>query len=111
VIGSVCRVLAAEVGPHPASGWPVTTLAVNLLGAFFLGAYLSRRQRAVIGPWSLQLWAIGALGSFTTFSAFSFEVVELLDAGGTAVAAGYVTASMIGGLAAALAGDIAGRRR
>lgn len=111
VIGSTGRVLAAEIGPHPASGWPVTTLAVNLIGAFLLGAYLARRQRAVNRPWSLQLWAIGALGSFTTFSGLSLEVVQLLEAGRSGIAAGYVSASMIGGLAAAIAGDAAGSRR
>lgn len=111
VVGSAGRVLVAEITRSQAGGWPVSTLAVNLVGAFLLGAYLARRQRAITGPWSLELWAIGALGSFTTFSGFSFEVVELLEAGRPSIAVGYVAASVIGGLAAASVGDIVGRRR
>ena len=38
-------------------------------------------ERAVTGRWSLQFWAIGALGSLTTFSAFGLEVAQLLDNG------------------------------
>lgn len=108
--GSAARAVIGEVAAVE-SDWPVATPVVNLAGAFLLGAYLARRSGAVAGPWSLQLWAIGALGSFTTFSAFSLEVVLLLDAGSVGVAAGYVGLSTFGGLAAALGGDVAGGRR
>ncbi len=111
LLGSSARVLVTQLAGTPRSGWPVATLAVNLVGAFVLAGYLARREGAVAAPLSLELWAIGALGSFTTFSAFSVEVVVLMDAGRAVAAVGYVAASTIGGMAAALAGDAAGSRR
>jgi CrcB protein len=83
--------------------WP--TLVVNVAGSLLLGLYLARRQRAVTARWSLQFWAIGALGSFTTFSTFSVEVFRLVDANAGSVAASYAVASLIGGLLAALLGE------
>jgi CrcB protein len=59
----------------------------------------------------LPFWAIGVLGSFTTFSAFSLDAVRLLVDGRPWIAAGYVAVSMIGGLTAALAGQRAGAFR
>lgn len=75
-----------------------------MLGAFALGLYLARRERAVTTRFSLQFWAIGVLGSLTTFSTFSYEVVLLVEAGAAGTAAWYVLASTIGGLLAAMAG-------
>lgn len=89
-------------------GLPVATLAVNLLGSLLLGFYLARRQRAVSPRWSLQFWAIGVLGSFTTFSAFSLEVFQLLEDARVVMAGAYVLASIMGGVAAAVLGDRVG---
>lgn len=92
------------IQPSP-GGIPIATLVVNLLGSLLLGLYLARRERAAVSRLSLQFWAIGALGSFTTFSAFSLEVVRLVDGGAVTTALVYVLASTVGGLAAALVGD------
>jgi CrcB protein len=77
---------------------------VNLIGSFVLGLYLARWERAVSRSGSLRFWAIGVLGSFTTFSAFSVDVVRLLDAGRLAAGGAYVAVSLIGGLVCAVAG-------
>lgn len=82
----------------PASGFPVAVLTVNLVGGFVLGWLLARRERTVTTGSSTTFWAIGVLGSFTTFSAFSVDTIELLDAGRGAIAALYVAASVVGGL-------------
>lgn len=108
--GSAARVVVFELAPVTEGGWPMTTLGVNLVGAFLLGAYLARRERVVTRPWSIELWAIGLLGSFTTFSALSLETFVLLDLGMAGVAGQYAAASTIGGVAVAFLGDAAGRR-
>jgi CrcB protein len=105
MIGSSARAGAGLLLPAGSGDFPVATFLVNIAGSLLLGLYLARRQRAVTTRWSLQLWAIGALGSFTTFSAFSFEVVRLIDAERAGVAAAYAVASLCGGLAAALLGE------
>lgn len=77
---------------------------MNLLGSFALGFYLARRERAVTSRFSVQFWAIGVLGSLTTFSTFSYEVVLLVEAGSTGTAAWYAVVSTVGGLLAAVVG-------
>jgi CrcB protein len=89
--------------PSAAGEFPTAVLVINLTGSFLLGLYLARRERTISRPASLQFWAIGLLGSFTTFSTFTVDVIELA-ATGPSVAAAYVALSMLGGLALALAG-------
>ena len=105
LLGSGLRAAVAAVVPATANGFPAATLIVNLAGSLMVGAYLARRERAVVAGWSLHFWAIGALGSFTTFSAFGLEVFRLIDIGRRAAAAGYAVASTLGGLATALLGQ------
>jgi fluoride exporter len=105
MVGSLARTVVSRAVPLAAGAFPVATLSVNLVGSFCLGVVLARRA----GQLSIHFWAIGVFGSFTTFSAFSFEVFELLDIGAVAVAAGYVAASLLGGLCAAVVGLRVGR--
>lgn len=83
---------------------------MNLVGSFLLGFYLTRRERAVSRRGSLQFWAIGLLGSFTTFSAFSVDLVHLLDAGRAGAAGTYLVVSLLGGLLATIGGLRVGTR-
>lgn len=105
LVGSAARAGIGRVLPTAPGGFPVATLMVNLIGSLLLGVYLARRERAATVRWSLQFWAIGLLGSFTTFSAFSLDVIDLLDANRPVPALGYVTASVLGGLLLALTGQ------
>ena len=60
--------------------FPFGTLAVNILGSFFLGLvmYLSEYQ-GVFNEETRVFLAIGILGAFTTLSTFSYESFRLLD--------------------------------
>ncbi len=100
-LGAGARAIVGVTFPAGPGGFPVSTLTVNLVGSLFLGLYLARRERAVEGRWSVPFWAIGVLGSFTTFSAFGLDVVVLLEVGRPGMAATYVLGSVLGGLAAA----------
>lgn len=81
------------------STFPWATLLVNCVGCFLIG---------VLGMWFSQvawesqqfrlLLITGFLGGFTTYSAFSFETVQLLKAGLLFLALEYVLASLIVGL-------------
>lgn len=109
LVGSALRAGIGMWVPGERGAFPTAILMVNIAGSFLLGLYLARRERSVGPPWSLQFWAFGLLGSFTTFSAFSLDVFYLLEEGRPLIATGYVTASVVGGLAAALIGQRAGR--
>jgi CrcB protein len=95
--------------PSTTGEFPFATLATNLIGSFLLGFYLARRERGVSVRWSLQFWGIGVLGSFTTFSAFSLDVVHLVQDRQVLTALVYVLASLVAGLGLALVGERAGR--
>lgn len=84
--------------------WPWPTFLVNVLGAAILGFLVARLRRVAGRPWDVELWGIGALGSFTTFSTFTVEVTRLLAAGHPLAAGGYGFTSVVVGAAAAGAG-------
>ncbi len=79
-LGSVSRFLVArEMGRLLGNFLPYGTLVVNVLGSLALGwlatVFLARPEINI----ALRLGiAVGFLGAFTTFSAFSFESVQLM---------------------------------
>lgn len=93
----------------PSDGFPGAVLAVNLVGSLLLGLYVTLRQRALVHRVSTRFWAIGVLGSFTTFSSFSVDLIRLTMDTGAVVAFVYLCTSVIGGLVAALVGMRIGR--
>lgn len=78
---------------------PPGTLVANLLGGFLMGLALALfAATPELGPeWRL-LVITGFLGGLTTFSAFSGEVVLLLQAGKTAWALATIAAHVVGSL-------------
>lgn len=107
-IGSTLRygvnlTTVAWFGPH----FPWGTLTVNVVGSAIMGAfagYLLTREPGT-GSDALRLFFMtGVLGGFTTFSAFSLDVVVLWQRGAAATAAGYVLASVAVSLLALIAG-------
>ncbi len=72
-------------------GFPLGTLTVNLIGCFLIGIFLAINflNKELISP----LIFIGFLGSFTTFSAFTKEVLLFSAENGIFVA--YFTALII----------------
>lgn len=105
--GSATREAANLLIP-PSHGVPFSTLTVNIVGAFLLGALLTallRRGRttelrARVGA----LLGTGFLGGFTTYSALANESVGLLRDGAVEVAMGYALGTVILGAAATVAG-------
>ena len=62
------------------TAFPFATVAVNLAGCFLLGALSSGLELKIfINPDYLSVLKTGLIGSFTTFSTFSVEVIQLLQ--------------------------------
>jgi CrcB protein len=106
-LGSVLRYLTTACATKLFGlGFPVGTLTVNILGSFLMGvlvAVLARVLPEQQYEWRLFL-AVGVLGGFTTFSAFSLDVVTLIQNQQHAQAAFYVLASVLLSVAALMLG-------
>lgn len=105
-IGSLLRWSATSwVAQQARSEFPWGTLGVNLAGSFAIGFVLTLVfERGHVTPAQRLFLVPGVLGGFTTFSAFSWETLVLWRGGHALATAGYVAGSVLGGLAAALAG-------
>jgi len=86
--------------------FPLGTLAVNALGCLLIGAiaqYTLTTER--LSPEARVLLISGFCGGFTTFSTFSFENFELMQAGAWSRALLNVVASVTVGIGAVWAGS------
>lgn len=93
------------IGP----GYPWGTLAANVIGGFVMGlaaGWLAMRYQGGQGEQIRLFVAVGVLGGFTTFSAFSLETMVMIERGEVLGAIGYVLLSVlasVGALALGLA--------
>lgn len=109
-IGASLRYLVGKaVGPQAEGGVPWHTLVINLTGAFVLGLLVALAARHGWPGWWRPLLAVGVLGGYTTFSAYSLETVELLLTGNAPTAFVYAFGSLCLGVLAAWGGLLVGR--
>ena len=81
--GAVMR-YAASSGVHAllGRGFPWGTLFVNVTGSLLIGLLgILLLERMNLGPEWRAAILVGVLGSFTTFSTFSLETLNLLEQG------------------------------
>lgn len=85
--------------------FPAGTLAVNILGAFVMALIVEVFALKAGMPQSARLFlTTGVLGGFATFSTFTLDAVSLYERGEGLTALAYVLLSVLGSLAAFLAG-------
>ena len=114
-IGAVLRYQVGRgmthwLGPNVVTAFPWATLAVNVLGSFAMGllaGFLARHGQG--GEQARLLLGVGLLGGFTTFSAFSLEMMLLIERGQAAQGFVYAAVSVLAGLSALYIGLIAMR--
>ena len=98
------------LGPQAVSAFPWATLTVNLIGSFAMGLLAGWLARHGEGGEQLRLLlGVGLLGGFTTFSAFSLELMVLAERGQAGQAFIYAAVSVLAGLSALYIGLIAMR--
>ena len=99
-IGSVLRYQSGRwitqwLGPQAVMTFPWATLAVNAVGSLLMGVlagWLARHGEG--GDQFRLLLGVGLLGGFTTFSAFSLELVLMIERGQYLFAALYLILSV-----------------
>ena len=106
----VGRGMTRLLGPQHVATFPWATLVVNVAGSLAMGllaGWLARGGQ-VGETWRL-LVGVSLLGGFTTFSAFSLELMMLIERGQASTAFVYAAVSVLAGLSALYIGLIAMR--
>jgi CrcB protein len=85
-------------------GFPWGTLSVNLAGGLAMGLLAGTLVRTGANEPLRLLLAVGVLGGFTTFSAFSLETFNMVQRGDIATAGLYVLGSVVGSVLLLFAG-------
>jgi CrcB protein len=106
-LGSMCRyMLMTGVTRYLSPSFPYGTFAANVLGSFLLGVLIA--VIATMAPARARdlhlLLAVGFLGGFTTFSAFTMDAFMLMEKGLLMESILYVFGSFVVSLLAFIAG-------
>ena len=93
---------------------PVSTFLINVSGSLLIGYLVGVWASAgVFSPQSCRrhFWITGFCGGYTTFSTFSWQVLDFVSAGEGTVAGAYAVASIAFGMLAVWIGLLFAMRR
>ena len=81
-IGSLSRFALIQATPKITYlNHPIGTVLVNLIGSFLIGVVASLFEKQLLSNELRSFIVFGFLGGFTTFSAFTYEVFNLIKNG------------------------------
>ncbi len=104
-IGALLRFAAVQVAMRlNPSSFPLGTMLVNILGSFAIGYLMARYLTPPHSEQSQLFFVTGILGGFTTFSAFSWDTLQLVQRGALLQAGLYVGGSVMVAFAATILG-------
>lgn len=110
MVGALCRYYLSDVPLFVHSIFPLGTLICNLLGCFVLGWFNQRiRKSNKIHQYIKTGISTGLIGSFTTFSTFSVETLQLFKDDSVILGILYILVSFIGGWFFVWVGDKLGK--
>jgi len=108
--GALRYVIGGWIAERWGTSFPWHTFAINIGGAFLLGAVMALSVERSVLPASARFFlGVGVLGGFTTFSTLSYESLALIERGLVGQAVGNVLGSVVLGVFAAALGMIVGR--
>ena len=110
-LGTLARYLLGATFTTATGHFPATTLVINLSGSLAIG-FLVPLTDTVSARFALArpFLVVGFLGGWTTYSTLAVEAVLLGKGAHVGLAAAYLAASLVGGLALVTLGAAAGRR-
>lgn len=109
-IGATARYGLGQAIPTASNGFPTATFVINIVGSLLLGfVIVISLERLPPTRYLRPFLATGVIGSFTTFSTFAVENVQLVHGGAILVPALYIPATLAGGIMASWAGIVAAR--
>lgn len=108
-LGSIVRYTMGLLMPTD-DQFPIMTLIINLLGCFVLAYFFTLiMKRGTFNPQIQLAVGTGLIGSFTTFSTFSVETLQLVQDHHYYWAGSYVLLSVVGGIGFAFLGVFVAR--
>ena len=79
-LGALLRYFLTNISKSLFASSIYGTISVNIIGSFLIGYFITSKFGNNLSENFVRFFIIiGLLGSFTTFSAFSYEVVDLLN--------------------------------
>lgn len=96
-VGAVGRYGVSSLATSIAGfGFPYGTLCVNIIGSLVLGVFIEFSALSWSPSHEARTFVVvGVLGSFTTFSMFSLDVISLMTRGETVPALIYMASSLL----------------
>lgn len=87
--------------------FPIGTMTVNILGSFIIGIIFALSEKSNLLTSETRLFlTVGFCGGFTTFSAFSYNIVTLAKDSGAIINLIYISGSIILGVLAVYLGIV-----
>jgi len=115
-LGALARLGLATAWPHTPGKFPWATFVTNVAGCFLIGVLMV----LISEVWSAHrlirpFLGVGVLGGFTTFSTYTGDVLQLVNAGAARAGLLYLAGTLVAALAAVYLGitvtRLATRRR
>ena len=79
-LGAILRYLLTNISKSMFASSIYGTISVNILGSFLIGYFITSNIGNNLSENFVKFFLIiGLLGSFTTFSAFSYEAIDLIS--------------------------------
>ncbi|GAA2626257.1 fluoride efflux transporter FluC [Paractinoplanes durhamensis] len=101
VLGALARYGVAAAWPHPAGGFPWSTLLINVSGCFLIGVLMVIVTRVTPQQRLLRPFAgVGVLGGYTTFSTYIVDIYRTTPWAALA----YLGITLVGAMTAVWAG-------
>lgn len=108
--GALRAILVSVTATRVTASFPLGVLLVNVIGSFVFGVAIRYGvQTGSMSDSTRMLITTGLCGGFTTFSAFSMDIVDGLEQGRSTMVTTYVLASLVLGVGALLFGMSVGR--
>ncbi|WP_144128308.1 fluoride efflux transporter CrcB [Catellatospora sichuanensis] len=110
VLGALARHAVSRALPASPTGFPWGIFLVNVTGCLLIGALMALVTHVWPGRRLLRPFlGTGVLGGYTTFSAYTVDIVRLADAGAVAVAVAYLAGTLLVALPAVYGGMVVTR--
>jgi fluoride exporter len=111
IVGALVRTGLSQAFPVGPGSWPWPTFAVNVVGAFMLGYFVTRLQeRLPTSAYKRPFLGTGVCGALTTFSTMEVELYQMIQTARWGLAVAYAAASIGAGFLAVAAATAVVRR-